>query len=86
MESRNNYNFSFLFVRLAEHIGESTLATVLPVEMGGHEHTSSAFWPGTLSPQPLNLAGIINLLRTNWRRNLALCVRANNVEILHSKC
>ena len=47
----------------------------MPIEMIGHESTSSAFWGGTLFPQPLDLSRIINLVKLkNGKLHLLLLV------------
>merc|ERR1719495_2706194 len=53
---------SLLSLGLVEHVGESTLATVLPVEVGSHEDTGSTFLGSTLAPQTVDLAVVINLV------------------------
>jgi len=53
---------SLLSLGLVEHVGESTLATVLPVEVSSHEDTGSTFLGSTLTPQTVDLAVVINLV------------------------
>ena len=54
--------FISLFVLwLVEDIGQSALAAVLTVEVSGHEDSGSAFLSGTLAPQTVDLAIVINL-------------------------
>ncbi len=43
------------------HVGKSTFAAVLPVEMASHEHTSTALLVGAFTPQASNFAVGFNL-------------------------
>ncbi|KAL8170394.1 hypothetical protein V2J09_022198 [Rumex salicifolius] len=47
---------------LLVNIGKSTLTTVVAIKVIGHESSSAALSIGTLLPQPLDLAGVINLV------------------------
>jgi hypothetical protein len=49
-----------LFVHSIEHVGKTTFATVLAIEMCGHEDTGSTFFAGTLAPQPMDLAVVVH--------------------------
>merc|ERR1719431_489338 len=51
-----------LLFRLVEHVGEATLATVLPVGVGSHEHTGTTLLGRALAPQAVDLAVIVNLV------------------------
>ncbi|KAL4570186.1 hypothetical protein LXL04_025837 [Taraxacum kok-saghyz] len=47
---------------VAKHISETTLATIVPIEMVRHESPRTTLTIRTLFPQPLHLSGIINLV------------------------
>ena len=53
---------SLFILGLIEDIGEATLAAILAVEHGGHEDTGSTFLGGTLAPQTVDLAVVVDLV------------------------
>merc|ERR1719323_1188083 len=54
--------FSLFILWFVEDIGKSALATILTVEVGGHEDSGSALLGGTLAPQTVDLAVVVNLV------------------------
>ena len=53
---------NLLLVLLAEHVGKMTLTAVLAIEVLGHEDTGATLFRGTLAPQPLELAAVVDLV------------------------
>merc|ERR1711970_526151 len=51
-----------LVFRLVEAVSQTTLSTVVPVKVAGHEHTSSALVSGALTTQTVDLAILIDLV------------------------
>lgn len=56
-------SISLLVLRLVEAVSEAALATVVPIEVAGHEHTSATLFSWTLTTQTVDLAVFINLKR-----------------------
>merc|ERR1719430_1702738 len=55
-------NKHLLVLRLVEHVGEPALATVLTVEVGSHENSSTTLLSGTLTAETVDLAIVVNLV------------------------
>merc|ERR1719398_120580 len=55
-------NKHLLVLRLVEHVGEPALATVLTVEVGSHENSSTTFLSRALTTETVDLAIVINLV------------------------
>merc|ERR1719474_2414613 len=51
-----------LVLGLVEHVGKTALATVLAIEVGGHEDSSTTFLSGALAAQTVNLAVVVHLI------------------------
>merc|ERR1719445_615738 len=54
--------FSLFILWFVEDIGESALATILTVEVSGHEDSGSALLGGTLASQTVDLAVVVHLV------------------------
>lgn len=52
---------SLLVLRLVEAVGQAALATVVAVKVACHEHAGAALVSGTLAPQPVDFAVLIDL-------------------------
>merc|ERR1719397_1007214 len=55
-------NKHLLVLRLVEHVGEPALATVLTVEVGSHENSSSTLLGRALTTETVDLAIVVNLV------------------------
>merc|ERR1719198_2917349 len=55
-------NKHLLVLRLVEHVGEPALATVLTVEVGSHENSSTTLLSRALTTETVDLAIVINLV------------------------
>merc|ERR1712244_110574 len=53
---------SLFILGLVEDIGEAALAAILAIEHGSHEDTSSTLLGGTLAPQTVDLAVVVDLV------------------------
>ena len=49
-----------LFLGGVVHVGQATLAAVLPVKVGSHKDTGTTLFTGALSPQTIDLAVVIH--------------------------
>merc|ERR1712173_281173 len=53
---------SLFILGLVEDIGEATLAAILAVEHGSHEDAGTTLLGGTLAPQTVDLAVVVDLV------------------------
>merc|ERR1711894_542565 len=51
-----------LVLGLVEHVGKTALATVLAIEVGGHEDSSTTLLSGALAAQTVDLAVVVHLV------------------------
>ena len=61
-KSKKPIHMSLITTSRLVNIGKSTLTTVVPIKMIGHESSSTALSIRALLPQPLDFAAIINLI------------------------
>ena len=55
------HSIGLLVLWLVEAVSEAALATIVPIEVAGHEHTSTTLFSWTLTTQTVDLAIFINL-------------------------
>lgn len=61
---------SLLVLRLVEAVGQAALAAVVAVKVACHEDAGAALFSGTLAPQPVDFAVLIDLREEKRRLRL----------------